>query len=67
MGAVHLVELRANPYDQPRTGFFNVGRLTTASKSVDGVLVASQGFDHDGEGRLAKQTWTVDGGGLPWR
>ncbi len=28
---------------------------------IEEVLVASQGFDHDGEGRLAKQTWTVDG------
>jgi YD repeat-containing protein len=59
--SVSVVETTTNTYDQPRTGFFNIGHLTTASKTVGGVLVASQGFDHDGEGRLAKQTWTVDG------
>jgi YD repeat-containing protein len=46
--------------NQPRTGFFNIGHLTTASKTVGGVSVGSQTLDHDGQGRPAKQTWTVD-------
>ncbi len=39
-----VVEARTNTYDQPRSGFYNVGYLTTASMSVGGVLVASQTF-----------------------
>ncbi len=34
-----VIEATTNTYDQPRTGFFNVGHLTSASKTVGGVCL----------------------------
>lgn len=50
-----------NTYDEARAGYFNVGHLTTAAKTTGGPAVATQRFDHDGEGNLARQQWIVDG------
>jgi YD repeat-containing protein len=55
------VEVTTNTYDEVRAGFFNVGSLTSAAKTLAGLAVASQTFDRDGEGNLAREQWTVDG------
>lgn len=61
-------------YDQARTGFYNVGQMTTAANPA-----AAMEYNYDNEGRLANQAWIVDsvtytttqafdtGGRLLWR
>ncbi len=49
-------ELTTNTYDQVRSGFHNIGRLTTATNAAATIT-----YDNDAGGRLAKQTWTVTG------
>lgn len=57
----HSLDVITNRYDQDPAdqdpAFHNVGRLTTATSEHDGVLVGTQSFDHDREGRLARQSW----------
>lgn len=48
-------EVVTNTYDEARSGFFNVGQLTTAAN--DNAAVAS---DYDAGGRLTKEVRTVD-------
>ena len=60
-GAELAPETTGNTYDEARSGSFNVGRLTTAARSVpaNGALPAvdvSRQFDYDEAGRLAKET-----------
>jgi RHS repeat-associated protein len=48
-------EIVTSTYDEARTGFYNVGQLTTAAN--DNAAIAS---DYDTGGRLAKEVRTVD-------
>jgi YD repeat-containing protein len=48
-------------YDQARSGFYNKGQLTTSARIVAGVYTGIKTFDYDGEGRLTKEVFTVDG------
>jgi RHS repeat-associated protein len=48
-------EVVANTYDETRSGFFNVGQLTTAAN--DNAVATS---DYDAGGRLTKEQRTVD-------
>jgi YD repeat-containing protein len=50
-------DLTTLTYDQARTGYFNVGRLTTASNSA--VSIA---YDSDVLGAIAREETTVDPG-----
>ena len=43
-------------YDQPRVGFYNVGKLTAMSDSAGGET-----FDHNVAGRVVKAVRTIDG------
>ncbi len=63
-----IVEATTNTYDQPRTGFFSVGHLTTASRRSAAGSSGSQTFNHDGAGKLfsvpgvfASATYEADG------
>ncbi len=48
-------EVVTNTYDEARSGFYNVGQLTTAAN--DNAVVAS---DYDAGGRLTREVRTVD-------
>ncbi|MEI7932103.1 MAG: toxin TcdB middle/N-terminal domain-containing protein, partial [Alphaproteobacteria bacterium] len=48
-------ETTTNAYDEGRSGSFNVGRLTTAQRSV-GAKRFTQAYDYDEAGRLARRT-----------
>jgi len=48
-------EVVASTYDEARSGFFNVGQLTTAAN--DNAVIAS---DYDAGGRLTKEVRSVD-------
>jgi RHS repeat-associated protein len=50
-----------NVYDSARSGYYNAGELTSATKYQDGQLLAEQSFDHDEAGALARVLWIVDG------
>ena len=59
-GPAIATETTTNAYDQARSGYFNVGSLTTATRAVpvNGPLPAvnlQRRFDHDLAGRLAKE------------
>ncbi|MEI8180322.1 toxin TcdB middle/N-terminal domain-containing protein [Aestuariivirga sp.] len=47
-------ETTTNSYDQARSGFFNLGQLTTAERRV-GDSRFTQAYDHDATGRLAQR------------
>jgi YD repeat-containing protein len=49
-------EVTTNTYDQVRSGFYNIGHLTTAANNTATIT-----YDQDAAGRLAKQTWAVVG------
>ena len=51
-----------NTYDEVRSGYANIGQLTSATKAANGSTVASQTFNHSSEGILKSQGWTIDGG-----
>jgi YD repeat-containing protein len=64
-GAGLSPETTSNAYDEVRAGFFNLGKLTTASRTVAAQSVAGvalpavssvKQFDHDLAGRLVKET-----------
>jgi YD repeat-containing protein len=49
-------------YDEERSGFENVGRLTTATMALGATILittAEQTFDYDQEGRLEKEGWEI--------
>src|SRR5215216_6048767 len=54
-------EMTVNAYDQARSGYYNTGELTSATKDQGGQLIAEQSFDHDEAGAVARIVWTVDG------
>lgn len=47
-------EITSNSYDEGRSGYFNVGQLTTAVRSV-GSKRFTQTYDYDEAGRLARR------------
>ncbi|MEM7284256.1 MAG: RHS repeat-associated core domain-containing protein, partial [Pseudomonadota bacterium] len=49
-------ETITNTYDWNRTGYFNLGKLTTAANPA-GIMY----FDYDARERLTRQAWTVNG------
>jgi RHS repeat-associated protein len=53
------LEVTTYTYDEDRAGFYNVGRLTTASNTKGGTAVATIRYDFDKDGRLVKQAWVV--------
>jgi RHS repeat-associated protein len=60
-GSGLLTETTTNTYDEARSGFYNVGALTSANRSVPGgesspAVNISKQFDHDVAGRLARET-----------
>ncbi len=48
------IETTTNSYDQARGGFFNLGQLTTARRTV-GEKSFTQAYDYDEAGRLARR------------
>ena len=48
-------ETTTNTYDEGRTGYYNLGHLTTASRTAVGKSF-NQAFDYDAAGRLAQRT-----------
>lgn len=48
-------EVTTSTYDEARPGFFNVGKLTTQTKSG----VSSTQTNYDNAGRVVQQSWTV--------
>ncbi|MBL8906893.1 MAG: VCBS repeat-containing protein, partial [Rhizobiales bacterium] len=60
-GASIPTETTANTYDETRAGYYNVGKLTTATRTVpvNGALpavAATRRYDHDALGRLVLDT-----------
>ncbi|MGH8513032.1 MAG: hypothetical protein ACREV8_03640, partial [Gammaproteobacteria bacterium] len=53
------LEVTTNTYDEDRVGYKNIGQLTTTEKELNGVLIARQMFDYDGEGHASHQQWFV--------
>jgi YD repeat-containing protein len=54
-------ETTSNAYDEARAGFFNLGKLTTATRNVplNGAIPAvaiSRLYDHDMAGRISRET-----------
>jgi RHS repeat-associated protein len=65
-GAGLATETTNNTYDQPRANVFNLGKLTTATRTVAGQTVASvavpavssvKSFNYDLAGRLTKENY----------
>lgn len=49
-------EVTTNTYDEVRSGYFNIGQLTTADNDTATIT-----YDYDEAGRLELQSWTVAG------
>ena len=56
-----VTSLVANRYDEARSGYHNAGFLTGATRSIGGATVAEIAYDQDEAGRLARQSWTIEG------
>jgi RHS repeat-associated protein len=48
-------------YDEERSGFFNIGRLTTKTATEPGSLFNTIAYDYDLMGRTVQDTHTIDG------
>lgn len=48
-------------YDEPRAGYFNIGRLTTITTTESGALFNTIAYDYDRMGKKSRAANTIDG------